>query len=260
MQSTIFVITQLMLILLVFGLLSTLRFGLRYALPRLDFSPGQQKRLQGLLILVPFCWLSALGILASIGWFAPLDQRPPRVLFAFLSPLLLGFALFGWPTYRRILGVLPKRWLFYAQTYRIFTDLILWLGYLALFVPKQLTFLWLNPDYTVGLTAIVAGMIFFGRGQKRKFEGILWNTFGIILLFNQVFLGYISLPMPDPIMNTGVDSSFLTRFPFIWLWGFTLPMGFGLHLASLYQIIFQDGSTKQGRFSLQRKINRNSSS
>ncbi|HKK77425.1 MAG TPA: hypothetical protein VJ953_20265 [Saprospiraceae bacterium] len=253
MQSTIFFITQIMLILLVFGLISTLRYGLRYAYTRLSIPLDfQRKQLWigggGLLL-----WLGGLAILAGTGIFAELDRTPPLLFYVLLPPLLFFWGLLFWPPFRRLLKLIPKTWLFYAQTYRILTDLILWLGYLAYFVPKQLTFLWLNQDYTVGLTAIVAGMIFFGRGQNRKFEGIIWNVFGIILLFNQVFLGYISLPMPDPVMNTGIDSIFLTRFPFIWLWGFTIPLGFGLHVASLYQILFLNQPGRRRRFSLQRK-------
>lgn len=260
MQTTIFFITQVMLIILVLGLISTLRFALRHAYSRLQVPISSQRRRLwvaggGLLL-----WLSLLAVLAGTGWFGQLTHTPPLVFYVLFPPLLFFWGLLFWPPFRRILKVTPKSWLFYAQTYRILTDLILWLGYLAYFVPKQLTFLWLNQDYTVGLTAIVAGMVFFGHGQNRKFEGVIWNIFGSILLFNQVFLGYISLPMPDPVMNTGVDSIFLTRFPFIWLWGFTIPLGFGLHIASLYQILFLNGPKTRRGFSLQRPPKNNSSS
>lgn len=261
MQKTIFFITQIMLILLVFGLISTLRFGLRHAFHQLKITTRRQQQSLWTTLIIILIWLGSLAVLAGGGLFEKLEQSsPPFILYALLPPLLSFWSLLFWPPFRRILGVIPKTWFFYVQSYRILTDLILWLGYLAFFVPKQLTFLWLNQDYTVGLTAIVAGMIFFGRGQNRRFEGIIWNIFGIILLFNQVFLGYLSLPMPEPVINTGIDSIFLTRFPFIWLWGFTIPLGFGFHLASLYQIIFLNQTNKKSRFSLQRKTKNNTSS
>lgn len=253
MQTTIFFLTQVILLLLVFGLISTLRYGLHYAYHQLNTPRSSQRKylwLSGGILLV---WLGLLGSLAASGWFAPLEQTPPLLFYSLLPPLLLTWGLLFWKPFQRILRIVPLSWLFYAQTYRILTDLMLWLGYLGGFVPKQLTFLWLNQDYTIGLTAIVAGMTFFGRGQNRKFEGIIWNIFGIILLCNQVFLGYLSLPMPDPILNTGTGSAFLTRFPFIWLWGFTIPLGLGLHLASLYQIIFMKRPKSRRSFSLQRK-------
>lgn len=253
MQTQIFTITQVMLIVLVFGLLSTLRFGLLRAFDRLEVKKALQKRYIGWTLAIFLIWLGILAGMAIDGRFSQLGHSPPRLLYVILPPLFCFWALIFWPPFQRILKVTPKSWLFYAQTYRIFTDLLLWLGFLAYFVPKQLTFLWLNQDYTVGLTAIVAGLIFFGRGQNRKFEGILWNIFGIILLFNQVFLGYLSLPMPEPIINSGIDSVFLTKFPFIWIWGFTIPFGFGLHLASLYQILFLKPKQHRRSFSLKRR-------
>jgi hypothetical protein len=259
MQKTIFFITQIMLILLVFGLISTLRFGLRHAFSQLKIPIRRQQYRLWMAAFILLIWLGTLAVLAAMGIFERLEQSPPFIFYALLPPLVLIWSLLFWPPSRRILAVIPKTWLFYVQSYRILTDLILWLGYLAYFVPKQLTFLWLNQDYTVGLTAIVAGMIFFGRGQNRRFEGIIWNIFGIILLFNQVFLGYLSLPMPDPVINTGIDSIFLTHFPFIWLWGFTIPLGFGFHLASLYQIIFLNRINKKRRFSLKRKTQNDTS-
>lgn len=253
MQTHIFTITQIILIVLVFGLLSTIRFGLHHAFDHLGIHKDKQRKYIWATVAGFGIWLGVLAILALSGLFIRLEQTPPKLLYALLPPVIFFWGLVFWPPFQRILAVTPKSWLFYAQTYRIFTDLLLWLGFLAYFVPRQLTFLWLNQDYTVGLTAIVAGLTFFGRGQNRKFEGILWNIFGVILLFNQILLGYLSLPLPDPIFNSGINSDFLAKFPFVWLWGFTIPFGFGLHISSLYQILFLKPKKPRRTFSLQRK-------
>lgn len=251
MNLAVYIIAKLMLLLLVFGLLSTIRYAVKHTLQSMRVPSDRQKRYLSGLMLGLLTWLALLAVLALSGVLmqAPAG-RLPNLVFVIFPPILLAWGLLFWPPFQAFLKKMPKTWLLYGQTYRILTDLVLWLGFYGGFVPKQLTFLWLNQDYTVGVTAIMAGMLFFSKGQNRKFEATLWNIFGITLLFNQVFLGYVSLPFLRPILDTGISSLFLTDFPFVWLWGFTIPFGFALHISSLYQIHFTGGHTKRREFSL----------
>jgi hypothetical protein len=251
MNLAVYIIAKLMLLLLVFGLLSTMRFAIRQTFLRMQVPLAQQQKYLRWLLLGILLWLAFLAVLALSGLLSNFQSgSPPLLLYILFPPLIFSWGLLFWPPFQKFLKNVPKTWLFYGQTYRILTDVVLWLGFYGGFVPKQLTFLWLNQDYTVGLTAIVAGTIFFSKGQNRKFEATLWNVFGIILLFNQVFLGYISLPFSTPILDTGISSLFLTDFPFVWLWGFTIPFGFALHTASIFQIHTAGKATKRRKFSL----------
>lgn len=251
MNLAVYIVAKLMLLLLVFGLLSTMRYAVQRTLQHVQISVDQQKNYLNVMILGVLIWLTLLAVLALSGTLNHFARgRLPNLVWLLLPPVLFSWGLLFWPSFRHFLKKIPKSWLLYGQTYRILTDIILWLGFYGGFVPKQLTFLWLNQDYTVGVTAVVAGMLFFGKGQNRKFEATLWNVFGIILLFNQVFLGYVSLPFDRPILDTGISSLFLTDFPFVWLWGFTIPFGFMLHIASLYQIHFSGSPTNRRQFSI----------
>ncbi len=251
MNIAVYIVAKLMLLLLVFGLLSTMRYAVGHTLQKMQVPLDRQKKYLNGLTLGVLVWLAILAVLALSNVLTDFKTGTlPNLLFVLFPPILFCWGLLFWPPFQSFLKKMPKTWLFYGQTYRILTDLILWLGFYGGFVPKQLTFLWLNQDYTVGVTAIVAGTIFFTKGQNRKFEATLWNIFGIILLFNQVFLGYVSLPFAQPILDTGISSLFLTDFPFVWLWGFTIPFGFALHIASLYQIHFGGGPSNKRVFSL----------
>lgn len=255
MNLAVYIVTKLMLLLLVFGLLSTIRYVVRHTLQVMHITLDRQKNILNGLTLGLLVWLALLAVLALSGFLIDFESgsRLPKLVYIIFPPLLFSWGLLFWRPFQGFLKKIPKTWLFYGHTYRILTDLILWLGFYGGFVPKQLTFLWLNQDYTVGVTAIAAGMLFFTKGQYRKFEATLWNVFGIILLFNQFFLGYVSLPFTRPILDTGISSLFLTDFPFVWLWGFTIPFGFMLHIASLYQIYFGgQAAPKRREFSLNR--------
>ena len=252
MNMDVYIITKLIMILLVFGLITSIRYGLHYALTK------QKKAPQTIAVILQsttfgiLAWLLFLSILFLLGGLQNFDRHPASIIYILLPPLLFLWGLLFWPKFQILLKQIPKSWLFYAQSYRFLTDICLWLGFAGGFVPKQMTFLWLNQDYTVGVTAIVAGYAFFGKNRERVVEGIIWNVFGLILLFSQVFLGYVSLPFQRPIMNTGISSLFLTDFPFIWMWGFSIPFGFALHTASIYQILFSNVSKKKRVFRLKR--------
>ena len=254
MNLTVYILSKLIILLLVFGLVSSIRYGIQHGLHQMGYSVHKQKQLLQIMVLCFVVWLLILCLFFLSGVLQEFNRKPPLLLYLFFPPLLIFWGLLFLPRFQQLLKHIPKSWLFYAQSYRLLTDLCLWLGFAGGFVPKQLTFLWLNQDYTVGATAIIAGYTFFGKKRHRPIEGTIWNIFGLILLFNQVFLGYISLPFDPPILNTGISSIFLTDFPFIWIWGFSIPFGFGLHTASLYQIWFSGRFSQKRTFRLQRKV------
>lgn len=255
MNIPVYIVTKIMVLLLTFGIVRMIRFGLFVGLRRLRWTKARIKTFFTRFLIGLLIWLMVLALLSLSGLLSEFRTVPPPVFWVLLPPILGCWVLLFLPMTRRLLRKIPKAWLLYAQSFRLVMDLIFWLGFLGYFVPKQMTFLWLNQDYTVGLTAFVAGYAFFSKGRNRYLEGMLWNIFGMCLLFNQVFLGYVSLPFPRQIINSGVSSIFLSDFPFVWIWGLMIPFGFMLHAASIYQILLDRRSppTPRRRFSLDRK-------
>ena len=238
---------RLIIIALVAGLLSLLLYGLRHALTRLKIAENRRRRLLGFTLAGLICWLAILGVLAFAGFFRNFQALPPRLLLAVFPPLIAILALFFSRKMRLLLLAVPPGWLLYAQTFRILMELFLWLGYRGGFVPPQMTFEWLNYDIIVGLTAPIAGFVFFGRGRFRRFEAVLWNIFGVALLLNIVLISMLSTPSPLRIFMNDPPNTFVAEFPFVWIPGFIVPFALALHLFSLKQLLFARPVRRQFR-------------
>ncbi len=236
MQPEVYLIGQLIIILLSFGLLSILVFGLRQGLSRLQVREEEQRKLITFTISGLVIWLVILGLGAGMGFFKEYDAFPPRIFFAFLPPVLIAVILLFSTSFTAILRVLPMSWLFYVQSFRILMELFLWMGYRGGYVPPQMTFEWLNYDIIVGLTAPLAGMVFFRRGRYQRFEAIYWNVFGLALLLNVVVIAVLSSPTPWRVFMNEPANTFVAGFPFIWIPGFIVPFALAMHLFSLKQL------------------------
>lgn len=244
MDLSVYQISQLFIFVLTLGLHGLLLFGLRYAFRRMHLKVDRQDRLVRYTSLGLFFWLAILAFLALTGYFYQFDRLPPPVFLALAPPILLIFALLRSRFFGVVLQAIPERWLIYVQTFRILMEVFLWIGFRAGFVPPQMTFEWLNFDIVAGLTAPMAGFVFFGRRRYRKFEAILWNFFGIVLLLNILLIAIFSMPTPFQVFFTEPDNSFVALFPFIWIPGFIVPFALAMHLFSLRQLF----SSRKDRF------------
>ena len=234
---TLYLTTQIILILLVFALILSIFYGLRYALQNLQIEALGQKKLLVYTIIGIVFWLSILAALAFLGFFQNFESFPPRVGSAILPPVILIFALLSSKSFYKLLYHIPQSWFVYVQSFRIVMEIFLWLGFIAGFVPVQMTFEWLNFDIIVGITALMGGYTFFGRGRYRRFEAIIWNIFGILLLINIVLIAFLSVPYSFQVFITEPANTFIAYFPFIWIPGFIVPFALAMHLFSLKQLI-----------------------
>lgn len=251
MQPEVYFIGQLIIILLSFGLLSIIVFGLRFALGRLQVREDQRRKLIRFTVAGLVIWLLILGVGSAMGFFGVYDVFPPRVFFAFIPPLLVAVVLLFSSSFTAILRVLPMSWLFYVQSFRILMELFLWMGYRGGYVPPQLTFEWLNYDIIVGVTAPLAGMVFFRHGRYQRFEGIYWNVFGLALLLNVVIIAVLSAPTPWRVFMNEPANTFVASLPFIWIPGFIVPFALAMHLFSLKQLFITRGARRE--FNLRRR-------
>lgn len=237
MDGTLFFIGQLIITLLTLGLISSLYYGLSQAFQRLRLPVLQREKLLQFITTGIAFWLTILALLAYMGYFYEPGATFQRLLLAMVLPFVIVVLLLFSRFFTLILEVLPIRWLAYLQACRIITELFFWMGMKGGYIPVQMTFEWLNYDIIVGITALMAGYVFFGRGRYRRFEGILWNTFGIASLANVVFISLFSLPGPHRAFATVPDSAFLTLTPFVWLPGFIFPLALAAHIFSLKKLL-----------------------
>ncbi len=234
---TLYLGTQILLVSIVIVLVYAIFYGLKYSLEQLNFSSTSQKKLLAYALAGIGCWLSILAALSFGGYFQNFDILPPRFMVAILPPIVLTFGLLYSKSFYKILLQLPPGWLIYVQSFRIPMEIFLWLGFIAGFVPPQMTFEWLNFDIIVGVTALMGGFTFFGKGRYRRFEAIIWNIFGILLLFNIVFIAFLSAPFPFRVFMNEPANTMVAYFPFIWIPGFIVPFALAMHLFSLKQLL-----------------------
>jgi len=243
-------ISQSIILLLAFGLVYTVRFALRKMLLAAGITPARTNQLVR-RVLSLYSWLLLLAALSLRGWFQADEGQPDRLLLILIPPFIAIIWLLVDPRFFRLLQALPPSWLLYGQSFRFLQDLFLYLGYSIGFVPLQMTFLWLNFDFTVGLTAPLAGYIFFGKQRFQRFEAMIWNIFGIVLLIHNFLIAFVSYPGPQQVFMRWPNSSFLADFPYSWMVGFFLPLALLMHLLSLKQLVRSD-QTRRRQFSLDR--------
>jgi hypothetical protein len=253
MNASYYFATQLIVLFLVLGLLAALLYGLKFAFKKIRIKANKRKKLLTFIGLGFFFWLAVLAILSFLDFFQHFKSFPPRLFIAFLPPLAILILLLFSRLFTLILKIIPKSWLIYIQSFRIVMELMLWLGFLGGFVPLQMTFHWLNQDIIVGLTALLAGHLFFREGWYLRFEAVIWNIFGMLLLFNIFAIALLSTPSPFRVFMDEPASTFVANFPFIWIPGFIVPFAFAMHLFSLKQLLLD----KSSRRSLRRGRRRN---
>ena len=181
-------------------------------------------------------WLSILSWLAHYGFFEDFETLPPKILVSILPPLFLTLYLMCSKHFWKILKVIPPAKLVQVQAFRIPMEIMLWLGLCGGFVPFQMTFEGFNYDIVVGITAVIAANVFFGK-RFYKLQGIIWNVFGILLLATIVFIASVSTPSPLRIFNNEPANTFISQVPFIWVTGFIVPFALAMHLFSLRQLL-----------------------
>ena len=237
MHQYLFPITNIFFAILVIGIVYAILFGLRTAHQNMGTDKNRSDEIIRYVLLGILFWLATIGVLAHLGFFENFEVLPPRILIAVIPPIILIFILLKSKVFSKILTHIPKSWLVYIQSFRIVMEIILWMGMLAGFVPFQMTFVGFNYDIVVGISAILGGMVFFGKGRLRRLEAIIWNVFGILLLGFIVWIAVVSTPSPFQVFTNEPANRMIAYVPFIWLPGFVVPFAFAMHLFSLKQLI-----------------------
>jgi hypothetical protein len=223
------------LLVLVLSILTLSAF--RYSLYRIPVVRGKAGQLFLYVAVLSVLWLFLTGMIALFG----ISWNPEWFLAILIGFAFAGLAACVFLVRSRLVGlclrIIPLSWLLGVQSFRILSESLFWIGYLAGFVPVQMTFAGLNQDILVGLTAPMAAWVFFGHHRFRKVEALVWNIFGLISLGLSSFVAVISLPSSFRVFTQDPSSLFLGYFPFIWWIGVLVPLGIGFHLLSIRQVL-----------------------
>jgi len=239
MENLFVPLTQVLVILSTVAMLWLTQVGIYQSLMNYGKPPAKSKKISWYVVLGLFLWLSILGLVASFGFFQKGDVLPPRVIWAVLPSVILIVVLLFSKSFSKFLQSVPSSWLVYVQSFRIVVEIILWLAFLGGLLPFQMTFEGFNYDIIAGLTAIIAGFVFFGKNRYRRFEAIIWNISGLALLMNIIVIAILSIPGPLRIFMNEPSNQIMAYFPYIWIPGFFVPYALAMHLFSLKQLILK---------------------
>ncbi len=250
MENYFLPLTQTLTVLLAVSMLWIIHIGLHKALVLYGKTNLESRKISWYVVLGIFLWLCIIGLLAWFGYFQDFESLPPRVSWVvFPNIVLITILLFSKP-FARFLKSVPPSWLVYVQAFRIVVEMILWLGFLGGLFPFQMTFEGFNYDIVVGLTALVAGFVFFQKNRFRRFEAMIWNIFGLALLVNIMAIAFLSAPSAFRVFMNEPANRIVAFFPYIWIPGFFVPFALAMHLFSLKQLIVRSGQRRN--FSIKR--------
>ncbi|MEM1119406.1 MAG: hypothetical protein AAGJ18_03105 [Bacteroidota bacterium] len=241
MSTAIYLTCAIAIVLIVFFLIAGTTYTLRRAYMAMKADMMQQKKMLRLISLGFALWLLITMVLSLGGYYENFRYLPPRIfLFGILPPLVITFVLIFSKSFLSILRYIPSAWLIKVQSFRIAMELMLWLAYIGLVLPFQMTFVGFNMDIIAGITALFAGSVFFRKRRFFRPEAVIWNVFGILLLINVVFIAVISTPTDYRVFLNEPSTAIIATFPYIWIPTFIVPYALAMHIFSIRQVFMKD--------------------
>jgi hypothetical protein len=190
-------------------------YGVAAAGRRIGEPRATQRRWVAATAITLTGWLVVSLALASSGWLARFDLRPPPFLLipalGFPLAVALTWSRFG----TRLIDGLSLAALVGVQSFRFPLELLMHRAYLEGVMPVQMSYSGRNFDILAGLTAIpIAWALSRGIGGRRL--ALAWNVFGVLLLVNIIAVAAASTPL---IALFGPDAlnTFVAYPPFVWL-------------------------------------------
>ncbi|MDB4929005.1 MAG: hypothetical protein JWM10_1489 [Myxococcaceae bacterium] len=185
-------------------------------------------------------WLALFAALASSGWLARTDARPPPfalvVLLIFAGSLGLACSSAG----ARLARGLPLAALVGLHAFRLPLELVMHRAATAGVMPPQMSYSGRNFDVVTGVTALLLAP-FAARAPRAVL--LAWNTLGLALVLNVAAVGVASSPAfrafgPDRV-NTWV-----LYFPFVWLPGALVTVAIAGHLVLYRRLLAPRSATR----------------
>ncbi len=237
MNRTAYLITQGAFAALTLLCLVLVLRGLRFALSARGYPPVRRNRVVFFTALGLAAWLACTAWLSLSGLAGDFSSFPPPMMpLVLLPPLVVALFLTFSDRFGAVLRHVPVQWLLYLQSFRMAVEVLLWALHAQGLLPVQMTFEGLNFDVLTGITAPLAAYLVTTRPQWRRPILLGWNLAGLALLGTIVVISILSLPTPLRAFTNEPANTIVTRFPFIWLPGFLVPLAYSLHFFALRQL------------------------
>ena len=165
-------------------------------------------------------WVTFSGVLATSGFLARFDARPPP-MFLFMASVLVVSALAGFSTSARGLALsAPLALLVVVQGFRLPLEVAMHHAASLSVLPRELTWSGYNFDVVTGASAFVVAAAVWRGASRPWLKPVVWawNVVGIAALATIVVVAVLSSPM---VMAFGTEpahvNTFVTTVPHVWL-------------------------------------------
>lgn len=203
------------------------------------FKATQSKLVPGLL----FVWAIIIAVLGFTGFYRLGDAMPLRFLFLVGPGIAAIIFLFISGRGKAFLEKVNIAELTLLQSVRLPVEIVLFQLYAASLVPEIMTFEGNNFDILTGISAPFIFYFAFYRKTLNPNWVLVWNFFGLMLLFTIMTIAILSLATPFQQFGLEQPNIGVTYFPFVWLPGIIVPAALFSHLVSIRKLI----AVKQGR-------------
>jgi hypothetical protein len=175
-------------------------------------------------------------VIGSTNFYENGTTLPPRFILLIVPGFLILFYLLATKKGRQFMDNLNLGQLTLLHTVRIPVELVLYYLFMAKTIPQVMTFEGRNFDILVGLTAPLVYYFGFYRKTLSSNLLILWNVFGMVLLFNIIIIAILSAK--SPLQQFGFDQPNLAmgHWPFNWLPSIVVPLVMLSHISSIRQL------------------------
>ena len=170
-------------------------------------------------------WMALTGTVAYNHGLSDFNRFPP-IIMPFIVIAIITATVFGFTLNREV----PLTWLIGFQAFRIPVEIFLYSGFVAGFVPVQMTWEGRNFDVLTGLAAIPIAWL-ASRNSLPVWAMQLWNLAGYFLLLNIMGIAILSLPTPIRLFHNEPANVFVTQIPYVWLPALLVPAAWFGHIA-----------------------------
>ena len=192
---------------------------------------AKTKLLVGFLIWHLYTYLIATsGILQSF-------EFPPRFALFLIVPLFLFTGIFLYnQRSKRWIQEISITWLTSIQSFRILVETIFVLSVAQGVLHVEATIEGYNYDMVFAVTAFIIGLGLVFKKISLKVV-LWWNYTGLLILFSVIFVFVSTIYFPGlyGYENTPAPLD-LTKYPYVLVAGFLMPMAVFIHVLSIVQI------------------------
>jgi uncharacterized membrane protein len=208
--------------------------GYSKVLSKTSITPAKQRQMTITATIVVAGWLVIVAALTINGFVNSFSAFPPRPLVLVALPIIAITAWSFTSNAKHILRTIPPHWMVYMQAFRIVVEIILWMAFVELIIPKQMTFEGRNWDVLTGILALPFG--YYVQKRKSSTAQLAFNVVGIVLLLNIVIISILSMPTSARVFFNEPANTVVATFPFVYLPTVLVVLAAGLHILSLRQV------------------------